>query len=91
MSKDLSKELLHLHRSLCEIESITGNEEKVGRWLKSYLESKNFTVELQEVAEKRYNVFAWPSEQKFTPVLITSHIDVVSILPYQHFLNQSSH
>lgn len=77
LPKAQALELLFLHRSLCEIESISGNEEKVGRFLKSYLESHNFTVELQEVEKNRYNVLAWPGEQRFTKVLVTSHIDTV--------------
>jgi len=71
-----TSELLSLHKSLIEIESITGNESSVGHWLKGYLESKNFTVELQEVTKNRYNVFAYPKERK-TKVLVTSHIDTV--------------
>lgn len=71
-----SAELLYLHRKLVEIESITENEGKVGEWLASYLRDKNFTVELQEVSEKRYNVFAYGKKRE-TTILVTSHIDTV--------------
>jgi acetylornithine deacetylase len=70
-SKDLSKiiagsPLLTLHRALCEVESITNNENAVGRLLVSYLEAHNFTVTTQEVPQPasstikkpRYNIFA---------------------------------
>jgi len=72
-----SDTLLDLHRRLVEIESITGNEKKVGRWLASYLEKQNLTVELQEVGIDRFNVFAYPRGERKTQVLVTSHIDTV--------------
>jgi acetylornithine deacetylase len=72
-----STELLSLHRKLIEIESISGNEKNVGEWLKGYLEGKNLTVELQEVEEGRYNVFAYPGQERKTKVLVSSHIDTV--------------
>jgi acetylornithine deacetylase len=72
-----SDTLLDLHRRLVEIESITGNEKKVGKWLASYLEKQNLTVELQEVGMDRFNVFAYPGEERKTEVLVTSHIDTV--------------
>lgn len=71
-----ASELLSLHKNLIDFQSITANEKAIGLWLKSYLEAKNFTVELQEVTEKRYNVFAYPGARK-TKVLVTSHIDTV--------------
>jgi acetylornithine deacetylase len=69
--------LLDLHRNLIELESITGNEKDVGKWLASYLKAYNFTVELQEVESKRYNVLAYPGSKRETEILITSHIDTV--------------
>src|SRR5262249_27528743 len=72
-----SDTLLDLHRRLVEIESITGNEKKVGKWLASYLEKQNLTVELQEVGIDRFNVFAYPGGERKTEVLVTSHIDTV--------------
>jgi acetylornithine deacetylase len=49
----------------------------VGRWLAKYLESKNYTVELQEVLPKRFNVFAYKGKNRKTPLLVSSHIDTV--------------
>ena len=69
--------LLDLHRRLVEIESITENEKKVAKWLASYLEKQNLTVELQEVGTDRFNVFAYPGEERKTEILVTSHIDTV--------------
>jgi hypothetical protein len=71
------KELLYLHRHLIEIESITENEYEVGKWLASYLESKNFTVEMQEVSPKRFNLLAYTGKTSKTPILVSSHIDTV--------------
>ena len=72
-----SEELLYLHRNLIEIESITENEYPVGKWLASYLESKNFTVEMHEVSPKRFNLLAYTGKTSKTPVLVSSHIDTV--------------
>jgi acetylornithine deacetylase len=71
-----SADVIYLHRKLVEQESITGNEEGVGKWLASYLKEKNFTVELQEVSSKRYNVLAYGKKRE-TTILVTSHIDTV--------------
>ncbi|OCK79362.1 Zn-dependent exopeptidase [Lepidopterella palustris CBS 459.81] len=80
-----SRELLSLHRSLVEIQSITGNEHEVGKWLASYLESKNLTVELQQVDSNRFNVLAYPGETSKTQTLVTSHIDTVPpFWPYRY-------
>ena len=72
-----SKELLYLHRHLIEIQSITENEYAVGKWLASYLESKNFTVEMHEVSPKRFNLLAYTGKTSKTLVLVSSHIDTV--------------
>jgi acetylornithine deacetylase len=69
--------LLALHKSLVEIESITGNEKAVGQWLASYLEAQKWTVELQEAAKNRYNVLAYPGKERKTKILVSSHIDTV--------------
>jgi acetylornithine deacetylase len=78
-----SKPLLSLHQALIDIESITGNEQEVGKFLISYLEERNFTVETQDVGAAtsskgpRRNVFAFKGKQRKTRTLVTSHIDVV--------------
>ncbi|KAF2684744.1 acetylornithine deacetylase [Lentithecium fluviatile CBS 122367] len=83
-----SAELLHLHRKLVETSSITGNEYGVGKWLASYLRDKDWTVELQEVSENRYNVYAY-GEKRSTTILVSSHIDTVP--PYwPYYYNKTS-
>ncbi|OJD32420.1 acetylornithine deacetylase [Diplodia corticola] len=81
-------ELLTLHREIVKIESISGNEYKVGWWLVSYLKENGFNVETQKVGvgergNTRFNILAWPGDRKFTKLLVTSHIDTVPpYLPY---------
>lgn len=85
--------LLTLHRALCEVESVIGNELAVGELLVSFLEAHNFTVFTQSVRmpnaiQDRFNVYAVPDVSKYDPhfdasrkalpkVLLTSHIDTV--------------
>lgn len=80
------RSLLKLHRTLVEYESISGNEEDVAAWLAEYLELAGLTVELQQVAEHRQNVYAYLGTTKDTEVVLTSHIDTVP--PYiDYFVN----
>jgi len=75
--------LLALHKSLIEIESITGHEHDVTQYLTDYLELQNFTVERQEVGPgiegrgKRENILAYFGKERETRVLVSSHIDTV--------------
>ena len=74
--------VVDLHRNICEIESITGNEKPVADLLVSYLEGKGLTVEKQvvpsEYPEERYNILAYYGSKRQTRVCFSSHIDVVS-------------
>ncbi|CAG5175139.1 uncharacterized protein ALTATR162_LOCUS10762 [Alternaria atra] len=79
-----SKDLLHLHRKLVEIESITEDEKNVGDWLTKYLRAHDWTVEKQEVSRDRYNLLAYGSKRE-TTILLSSHIDTVPpYWPYYH-------
>ncbi|CAL3964289.1 unnamed protein product [Diplocarpon coronariae] len=81
-----TKSLLALHKGLITLESITGNEDAVGQYLTKYLESKNFTVEVQKVASSpaRNNIFAYLGQTRKTRILISSHIDTVPpFWPYE--------
>lgn len=77
LSDRMSKQLLALHKSLVKTESISGNELKVGKFLTEYLEKHDWTVQRQKVAEKRYNILAYPGKSAETKILVTSHIDTV--------------
>ena len=87
------KELLSLHRSLIEIESISGNEHAVGNFLVEYLTDRGYIAQVEFVppeqsshdGSSRFNVLAWPGGSRSpTPrVLVSSHIDVVPpYIPY---------
>lgn len=85
--------LFSLHKKLVNIESISGNEQSVGEFLEAYLISHNYTVERQYVGplptslhdlradereqKQRFNLLAYPGENRQTPVLFSSHIDTV--------------
>jgi acetylornithine deacetylase len=83
-----SKELLHLHRKLVEIESITNNEQSVGDWLASYLKDHDYTVEKQHIAENRFNILAYGSKRE-TSILVSSHIDTVPPF-WPYYYNETS-
>ncbi|MGH9971311.1 MAG: M20/M25/M40 family metallo-hydrolase [Pyrinomonadaceae bacterium] len=67
--------LFELTRNLIDIPSITGGETEVGQFLCSYLESLNYEVETQQVAEGRANIIATlGSEPRVT---LSTHMDTV--------------
>jgi len=67
--------LFALTRKLIDIPSVTGDEQAVGEFLRSHLEGLGYQVEMQEVAEERFNVIAttsaWPR------VVFSTHMDTV--------------
>ena len=88
-----SSPLLSLHRALVEIESISGHELSVGKFVVSTLKAHHFVVTTQSVPDpsnpsaKRWNVYATPDPSKYKSlkkkhhskpkVLLSSHIDTV--------------
>lgn len=70
--------VFELTRKLVDIESVTGNEEPVGRFLYEYLSARSALnggrVELLEVEPRRYNVFAHWGDPVVT---LSTHIDTV--------------
>lgn len=86
----LTHDLIGLHRNLTSIESISGNELAVGKWLVNAFSKQGYSTELQEVAKDRYNVLAWPGKTRNAKTLITSHIDTVPpYYPYEVHSNDS--
>ncbi|KJZ80066.1 hypothetical protein HIM_00780 [Hirsutella minnesotensis 3608] len=85
-------ELLRLHRDLVSIESISGDEGRVGRFLDEHLAAKGYRVQRQRVAPRegtpegaeRFNLLAWHGPEDARPrVVVTSHIDTVPpFIPY---------
>lgn len=68
-------DLFQLTETLIRIESITGNERAIVRFLQEYLTVAGFTVHLQEVTKERHNLFAFVED----PILVFStHLDTVS-------------
>lgn len=65
--------LLSLHRTICEVESITDDELVVGKLVISILEAHNFTVKTQNVpppdatnsTKERLNIYAYPNTSKY--------------------------
>jgi acetylornithine deacetylase len=67
--------LFELTQNLMNIPSVSGNEEAVGFFLRDYLASLGWTVELQAVSENQNNVIAYLSD---TPrVFLSTHLDTV--------------
>lgn len=67
--------LFELTKQLMSIPSVSGEEEAAGFWLRDYLESLGWTVELQKVSENQNNVIAYLNE---TPrVWLSTHMDTV--------------
>ncbi len=67
--------LFELTKKLINIPSISGDEQAVGFFLRDYLESLGWTIELQAVSANQNNVIAYLNE---TPrVFLSTHIDVV--------------
>jgi acetylornithine deacetylase len=67
--------LFELTKNLINIPSVSDEEEDVGFFLRDYLESLGWTVEMQAVSENQNNVIAYLNE---TPrVFLSTHMDVV--------------
>ena len=67
--------LFELTRRLIDIPSVSGEEQEVGRFLASYLESLGYEVELQEVEAGRANVLATTGAPP--RVVLSTHMDTV--------------
>jgi len=64
-----------LTRSLVDIDSTTGREAEVARWLATFLHDRGYRVTEQPVSDGRFNVFA----QLETPpaIVFSTHVDCV--------------
>ena len=67
--------LFELTKNLMNIPSVSGDEQAVGFYLRDYLESLGWTVELQAVTENQNNVIAYLNERP--RVFLSTHIDTV--------------
>jgi len=66
-----------LTRKLVDIESITGNEGRVGDFLYTELQRRGFQVEKISVEGARCNVFAISSQQSQPEIVFSTHMDTV--------------
>jgi acetylornithine deacetylase len=67
--------LFELTTTLMSIPSTSGEEEAVGFWLRDYLESLGWNVELQPVSENQHNVIATLNDNP--RVWLSTHMDTV--------------
>lgn len=67
--------LFELTKKLIDIPSVSGDEQVIGFFLRDYLESLGWTVELQAVLENQNNVIAYLSHAP--RVFLSTHMDVV--------------
>ena len=83
--RNITESILSLHKALVNIPSVSGTEGGIAHWLKDYLSSLSYHVQLQELPSddstgtntKRYNVLASHDPAFQTPILLTTHIDTV--------------
>jgi acetylornithine deacetylase len=70
----VSVDIVALTRALVDIDSTTGCESDVGRWLANYLREGRFNVTEQPVDDRRFNIIATSG----TPtVVLSTHFDCV--------------
>jgi len=67
-------ELFDLTAALIKIDSPTGSEQRVTRFLRDYLEAAGFAAQLQEVGEERSNIYAQVGEPS---IVFSTHTDTV--------------
>jgi len=74
-------DIVALTRSLVDIESTTGQEGDVGRWLADYLRGRDYAVTEQPVDEMRFNVIAAAKDAAGAAgrpaVVLSTHFDCV--------------
>jgi acetylornithine deacetylase len=70
----MTNDLLTLARALVDIDSTTGREGEVGRWLAQHLRDDGFTVTEQPVDADRFNVVASTGRPS---VVLSTHLDCV--------------
>ena len=70
-------DLFALTRELVDIESITGNESRVGEFLHRYLSELGYEAQLIPVETGRCNVYAVPPGRPRPQVFFSTHMDTV--------------
>ena len=70
-------DVVNLTRSLVDIDSTTGREGDVGRWLSAYLRARGYAVTEQPVDDTRFNIIASPAAGTPRSVVFSTHLDCV--------------
>ncbi len=70
-------DLVALTRTLVDIDSTTGREGSVARWLADYLRGRGYPVVEQRVDDTRFNVVAAASQPDHPVLVLSTHIDCV--------------
>ena len=70
-------DLFSLTRQMVDIESITGNETRVGEFLCSELQRRGFRPEKMPVEGSRFNLWAATPEQPPPQIVFSTHMDTV--------------
>jgi acetylornithine deacetylase len=72
-----SLDVVQLTRSLVDIDSTTGREGDVGRWLAHYLRQNGYLVTEQPVDAHRFNIIATMKPAVTPTVVFSTHVDCV--------------
>lgn len=70
-------DIVSLTRQLVDIESITGNEGRVGVFLADHLRQLGYNTELMPVEGTRANVYATSPQQPTPAIVFSTHMDTV--------------
>jgi acetylornithine deacetylase len=70
-------DLFSFTRQLVDIQSITGNENRVGEFLGSELQQQGYVVEKMPVEGTRFNLWATPAPQPRPAIVFSTHMDTV--------------
>ncbi|MGO8776221.1 MAG: M20/M25/M40 family metallo-hydrolase [Terracidiphilus sp.] len=70
-------DIIAFTRELVDIESITGNERRVGKFLQDRLSMLGYNVRRIDVDSERFNVLALPPRQVSPKVVLSTHMDTV--------------
>jgi acetylornithine deacetylase len=73
----LPVDVLSLTRQLVDIESVTGNERRVGEFLLDYISALGYHARAVPVEFGRFNVLAVPPEQQQPALFFSTHMDTV--------------
>src|SRR5579862_3366398 len=70
-------DIFSLTRQLVDIESITGNEGRVGIFLAEHLRQLGYSVQVIPVEGERANVFATSPQEPNPAIVFSTHMDTV--------------